>query len=392
MGRLFWSLVLVAVGVLGQIPPANHALWYASLIATEWGHWLILPILLIWWPGWQATGIGRLAVLLSIVAAVLVLSPLWKARAYAKVIQAEISKFAGTTPIPSSLEVPARPAPLVYEDLIKGLPVPSIEWRSQPYVKRGDRELEMDVYTPPAGAPTIGGRTARPVVVVFHGGVAGGPWQSGDRQESVRLNQYLAARGYVVVSVDYRLATEAPHPAALNDALAALSAVKTIGTTGGLDPSRIVLLGRGGGAHLALLTAYASGDSSIRGVIGLYPPTDLVAWARNSGKPAAPGGQTWTRAYLGTDLEAKSMALYEAASPRTYAAGAPPTLLVHGGRDPMVPPSQSDLLAASLRQFQRPVQHFQLPWATYSCDINFHGPCGQATTFVIERFLARAVL
>ncbi len=392
MGRLFWSLLFVAAGVLAQISPPSPAFWYLALAVTEWGHWLMVPILLIWLPGWQATGTGKLAALLALVAAGLVLTPVWKARAYAQVIQTEEPKLVGSVTLPATGEVPVRTAPLVLKDLIQGVETPSIQWRSQSYAKRGERDLEMDIYTPPVGAPRLGTRPDHPVVLVLHGGMMGPPWQSGDRQEALSLNRYLAGRGYVVVAIDYRLAPEAPYPAALEDVLEALKSLKGMGGVGGMDPSRVILLGRGGGAHLALMAAYASGDPSIRGVIALYPPTDLPAWHRTVGNPRVADWQAWMHTFLGAGLDAKSAALYEAASPRRYASTAPPTLLVHGARDPIVPASQSERLAASLREFQRSVLAFQLPWATHSCDINFHGPCGQATTFLVERFLARYAL
>ena len=67
--------------------------------------------------------------------------------------------------------------------------------------------------------------------------------------------------------------------------------------------------------------------------------------------------------------------------------GVPPTLLVHGLRDSVVPPDQSELLATRLEQAH--VRHVlvKLPWASHACDQNFGGPCGQITTYAVERFL-----
>jgi acetyl esterase/lipase len=63
-------------------------------------------------------------------------------------------------------------------------------------------------------------------------------------------------------------------------------------------------------------------------------------------------------------------------------------LLIHGGRDELVFPAQSERLAARLAQAQRPHYFLRLPWATHGCDVHFSGPCGQISTYVIERFLA----
>ena len=389
MARLFWSLVLVGVGVLAQLSPANHALWYVNLAVSEWGYWLIAPILLIWWPGWQSNAVGRCAALLALVAAVLVAMPIWKAYTYAQVIETQALPVTGAAAISANADAPSRPAALVVPDLIRGVRTPPINWHTQTYVTRGARPLEMDVFAPPPGTPSVGTGSRYPIVLVLHGGMMGPTWQAGDRHEALGLNRYLAARGYYVVAIDYRLATEAPYPAALEDVLVALGELKKMGSPGGMDPSRVVIVGRGGGAHLGLMAAYTSGDPAIRGVVALYPPTDLPEWYRTPAVPSVADWQGWIHTFMGQPLDETSSALYEAASPSRYASTAPPTLLVHGARDSIVPPTQSQNLAIRLRQFQRETLSFQLPWATHSCDMNFNGPCGQATTYLIERFLAR---
>ncbi|MFO0774029.1 MAG: alpha/beta hydrolase [Nitrospiraceae bacterium] len=406
MGRLLWSLILIALGVLGQMTPPNHALWYVSLGVTEWGHWLLIPILLIWWPGWQKTGAGKTAAALAVVAAGLVLMPALKARSFAPQVQREVETFVaamghagrpagslvageGLAPTSSAGSVAARiarPSPLVLEQLFKGVPIPNVDSSSRMYVKRGEREIEMDIYMPAAQAAAPAGQTRPPVVLVFHGGITGSTWQAGSRYEAVRFNQYLAARGYAVVSADYRLATDAPYPAALDDALAALAEAKRVG--GPEDGAQVVVMGRAGGAHLALMTAYASGDAAVRGVVALYPPTDLNAWAQAPSPNAVADSTGWMQTFLGTSAAGPGAALYKAASPMSYAGGATPTLLIHGARDPIVPAYHSERLAQGLRSYQRAVLNLQLPWATHACDSNISGPCGQASLYAVERFLA----
>ncbi len=391
MGRLVWSVLLLGVGVLGQIPPPNRGLWYVSLAATEWGVWLLIPVLLIWFPGWDRTTVGKWGAALALVAAVLFLTPLWKARSYAKLIEAETPRLVNGAAPAQNAQAPARSAPFVPLDLIRGVGIPSIDWNSQPYKKVGERELELDLYYPPAGAPRIGAYPAPPLIIVLHGELMGGPWESGSRQEMIAFNRYLAAHGYVVASVDYRLAAEAPYPAAFEDVQEAIRSLQTRATSTTYDPARIVLIGRGGGAHLALLTSYMSRDRSIRGVVALYPPTDLLAWYQSPGKTAVAPAQFWLQQFMGAAPAGRGAGMYDAASPIRYVGAAPPTLLIHGARDPIVPVSQSERLAQSLREAQRDVFSFQLPWATHSCDTNVHGPCGQASTYLIERFLARVL-
>jgi acetyl esterase/lipase len=95
------------------------------------------------------------------------------------------------------------------------------------------------------------------------------------------------------------------------------------------------------------------------------------------------------QSHLGVSYEMVGAgSVYESASPRTFAKGALPTLLIHGLRDPIIPAAQSDRLAERLHQSRVPHVYVKLPWATHGCDTNFHGPCGQVTTYAIERFLS----
>jgi acetyl esterase/lipase len=63
-------------------------------------------------------------------------------------------------------------------------------------------------------------------------------------------------------------------------------------------------------------------------------------------------------------------------------------LLLHGARDDLGLVEHSDRLAARLEQAEVPHVLLRLPWAPHGCDANFSGPCGQVSTYAIERFLA----
>jgi len=81
--------------------------------------------------------------------------------------------------------------------------------------------------------------------------------------------------------------------------------------------------------------------------------------------------------------------VYAAASPIRHAGPhSPPTLLIHGRRDTLVAPIQSDMLHKRLSQAGAQSMLLRLPWAEHGCDVNFSGPSGQVSTYAIERFLA----
>ena len=68
-----------------------------------------------------------------------------------------------------------------------------------------------------------------------------------------------------------------------------------------------------------------------------------------------------------------------------------PTLLIHGSMDPLVSVRQSARLDSALTAARRPHLFIRMPWATHGCDYVFNGPCGQISTYAIERFLVAAM-
>jgi acetyl esterase/lipase len=152
-----------------------------------------------------------------------------------------------------------------------------------------------------------------------------------------------------------------------------------------------VLLGRSAGAQLALLVAYTANDPAIRGVISFYGPTDFPYIYTHPTNPAVLDSDRVLKQFLGGGLE-QAPATYDAASPVNFVGhDTPPTLLIHGGRDELVWPINSQLVAERLEAAGRPYVLLDLPWATHGCDFNFTGPCGQISTYAVERFLAAVV-
>ena len=351
--RLLIGLALFALGCLAVFPPPNYTLWMLSVPATECGHWLgLLALTLI--PGWRASQARRIAGLLAVASAAMLFSPLLRA-------------------IPVAMALPPVPAPLV-----DGTGPRTITLETLAYVERPDGPLLLDLVrlTPP-GEPAPG-------VIVIHGGW----WKAGDRTQLTPLDRELAARGYVVANIDYRLAPTHKFPAQRDDVEAAIAYLKRRAPEIGLDASRLVLLGRSAGGHLALSAGYGSADPAIRGVISFYGPADLL-WGYDHPTPARLyDSRKVLREFLGGSPE-EAPENYNAASPiRFVGAHTPPTLLIHGLRDELVSRLQPERLVDRLKAANRPVTYLQLPWATHGCDWAFYGPCGWITTRHVESFIA----
>jgi len=359
--------------------PTYH-LWMLALIATEWGHWLWAPALLPLAPGWTRTRGGRLGAGLGLAAALLFLSPLVRAErgfGASDTAPGGLQKAFGDA-IPSiGRGAPARPAPLVFGDLWLGVRSPNVREEALVYSRRNGADLALQLYR-----PDLSGETS-PIVVVVHGG----SWRSGSRLEMPELSRYLAARGYAVASIDYGLAPATKFPGPVEDVRAALAFLRSRSKNLSIDPDRVVLLGRSAGSQIALAAA-AERLPGVRGVVDFYGPNDMrLAWTV-PGSPWILDTHELLRQYMGGP-PAELPALYDEASALGRAGkDFPPTLMIHGGRDELVWPVHELRLSARLSALGVPHYFLDLPWATHGCDYVFAGPCGQISTYAVERFLA----
>ncbi|MGQ9780075.1 MAG: alpha/beta hydrolase fold domain-containing protein [Bacillota bacterium] len=204
------------------------------------------------------------------------------------------------------------------------------------YGRRPEGSLRLDLYLP------VGAEGELPGVLMIHGG----GWVAGSKAFYRGLGRLLASHGFLAAAVDYRLLTQAPWPAPLEDCAAALAWLRREGRRWGLAPERVALLGDSAGAHLAAMLALeVSSSAPVRGVVAYYGPFLLT-------EPALPG---WPRRcqerLLGGPLEDPAvMERAKALSPVYLVRGTPPPfLLVHGELDSVVPYKSSQLMAETLR-------------------------------------------
>ena len=114
------------------------------------------------------------------------------------------------------------------------------------YAAYGPRKMLIDIFQPDRTAGSL-----RPAVVVVHGG----GWQKGDKSKFRALAVELARRGYVTAAIEYRLATEAMFPAAIEDCLAAVRFLRSRAAEYGINPEQIAAVGGSAGGHLVGLMA-----------------------------------------------------------------------------------------------------------------------------------------
>ncbi len=216
------------------------------------------------------------------------------------------------------------------------------------YTNPGSGALLLDLYLPATPSDRL-----LPVVLWIHGG----GWKSGSKDNCPLT--WLAAEGYAVVSLGYRLSLQARWPAQLEDARAAIRWLRSNAARYQLDAQRLAVAGASSGANLAGVvgTAPAPGGESVSSrvsaVIDFYGTSDVLTLPVNVPGP----GKTETD--LANSNGAKLLGgivrdrpeLARAMSPLYQVSyDDPPFLIVHGDQDLQVPLEQSTRLHAKLKE------------------------------------------
>lgn len=383
------ALAVVALwfGAWIWLPAPTYFLLTFSVGSPEVSHWLILlsvaAIALLWRDARRHSKIALIALWTSVVALFLALT-VWVR------VPGTIRRFdAATRNMRATPSHPLRSAPVRFVDLFRPIPrgpLAVTTTRGIVFKSFGGatRPLTMTIYQP-AVADTY------PIVVQIYGGA----WQRGNPDLFANFATWLASSGYVVIAIDYRHAPESRWPAQLDDVESAMSWIWTHAGEYGGDRSRIVMLGRSAGAHLATYAAWFSTPMKIRGVVSFYGPADLITSYVHPPVPDPLGVRHDEEALLGGTL-AEMPERYVAASTITHLAPGvgpppPPTLLIYGRRDNIVEAKYGAVLARALRNAGGQVAYLEIPWASHAFDEVFDGPSSQLSLYYIERFIAWAV-
>jgi len=165
----------------------------------------------------------------------------------------------------------------------------------------------------------------------------------------------IAGSGFALASIDYRFSTQAVFPAQIQDCNRAISFLYDNADKYGFDKKRFAVMGFSAGGHLASLVGLSKNNNvgkffmpgtsksfSFKAVVDFYGPAELILF------PGADDEKSPESLLIGaTPLARPDLA--KVASPVTYVdKNDPPFLIIHGEKDDMVAPKQSQLLAAWL--------------------------------------------
>lgn len=201
------------------------------------------------------------------------------------------------------------------------------------YSHPGDEHLLLNI-----ARPKVAGKS--PAILCIHGG----GFRAGKRESWDARCRKMAERGYVAVTVTYRLAPQHPFPAAIHDVKAAVRWLRANADRYQIDAGRIGVVGDSAGGHLAQFLGVTGGVDEFEGpggnavqssqvscVVNFYGPSDFT---KSYGKSvdAAEVLPLW----LGGDVEHERHR-HVLASPLNWVTPrAAPTLLIHGTDDKYV--------------------------------------------------------
>jgi len=211
------------------------------------------------------------------------------------------------------------------------------------YNVANNTQLKLDVWYPNES------KVPGPTLVYIHGG----GWIFGTKEGSVYQFLPYLEKGWRVVNVEYRMASNSLAPAAVEDTRCALRWVYRNAKMWNFDTSKIVLTGHSAGGHLSLITGMlpnggpldnacdGTEEMKVAAIINWFGITDVNDIIQGPNRKNY--GVMWMGSQPDADRIAKSV------SPLTYVRpGLPPILTIHGNKDDVVPYSQATRLKEAL--------------------------------------------
>ena len=238
----------------------------------------------------------------------------------------------------------------------------------------------LDVYEPLADS----GRTGRPAILAIHGGA----WRGGDKAWGEQFARELCPRGYVVFSINYRLAGRpgGTWPAQIEDVQKALRHLRAEASRYRIDPDRVASLGMSAGGHLATMVALrddpAGPDGRVRVAVNLdgehdmtMPPERVMDDFASILTTVLGHGPPWT------DAELRDISTVSFARPDVS------LLTVHGAGDDNVYVAQGERIRAVLRAHGAAAEFVRLEGEEGDC----HEDCWKVPRAreALHRFLDR---
>lgn len=235
--------------------------------------------------------------------------------------------------------------------------------------------LKMHILEPQAMGRGNGSPQKRPCIAYIQGSAFHDQWLWNYISRHIRL----AERGFVVAIIQYRASDVAPFPAQMQDAKTAIRFLRLNAAKYNIDSDRIAVAGDSSGGHTALMAGftgdnepdtdeYSSVSAAVSCIIDLNGPTVFSLMNRwpsiqDHHSPDSPEGyEIGRKDVLENPDIADTTTVMNYLSPDRPT---PPTLIIHGGRDMLVPFSQGCMLYEYMKSMDKDVTMFKIDEASH---------------------------
>ena len=227
--------------------------------------------------------------------------------------------------------------------------------------------------------------------------VPGGAWAIGMRRpQGYPMMSDLAERGWVCVSMAYRVSPRNTWPDHIVDVKRALAWVKENIADYGGDPDFVAISGGSAGGHLAALAALTPNDPQYQpgfedadtSVVAAVPVYGRYDWFTREGAGRPEFIAFLQRLVVKKPFDENRQDYLDASPITRLRADAPPFFVLHGTDDSIIPVDEAREFVAALREVSdEPVAYAEVPHAQHAFDF-FGSPRGHYTAEAIERFLS----
>ncbi|QNI06679.1 alpha/beta hydrolase [Mycobacterium kubicae] len=227
--------------------------------------------------------------------------------------------------------------------------------------------------------------------------VPGGAWVIGWRRpQAYPLMTHLVARGWVCVSLNYRVAPAHTWPDHIVDVKRALAWVKENIAQYGGDPDFVAISGGSAGGHLSALAALTPNDPKFQpgfeeadtSVVAAVPVYGRYDWFSTEGEGRPEFVWLLEKLVVKKELSTDRDVFLDASPIRQIKPDAPPFFVLHGHDDSLIPVGEAREFVDELRAVSKaPVAYADLPNAQHAFDI-FGSPRAHASADAIARFLS----
>lgn len=252
----------------------------------------------------------------------------------------------------------------------------------------GGSRARLDIYRPE------GDVSGAPVLIQVHGG----GWTIGDKsQQGLLLMNRMAARGWVSVAINYRLAPKNPFPAQIIDVKTAIAWVKENIEAYGGDPSYVVITGGSAGGHLSSLAAltpevkeyqpgFEDADTRVSACVPFYGVYDMAGLTGD--KDAVQMRDIFLAPRVFKKDPRTELEEFELASPIAHVTeDSPDFYVIHGTHDGLVSVKQAHAFVEKLRAVSTGLTtYLELPGTQHAFEV-FSSIRSQQVMRSVERWL-----